>query len=332
MWKAPGYFVKHDISALGYIIPLGHGGDQCPAPSAPTFLIIADTNGIHATRVKHCNCEVGQHLDKWTRLFMNDFFPSTVADPQSVFTFQLLRQYSILTLQAKVTAYDYMKTLRRLTDNVFTGNVPASDALNPISSYSTFLQDLYKQFRIVVRVWDLLSVERRSGVHHALAKTTSNDLIVECPACPAAGLNMEPGWEDTPRNLRFVASDWFLLKLDLAPRHLHQTRLTLDGNYQANHFARKNMDPNDVSLWAGRGYLPVAAVYNAHCGLEEACSTEVSCPSNGRTRSLICPARNLYVDISRHSISRTKSNSRIWTSVASLAANAVTSSYEALRT
>jgi len=130
VWQESGYFVKHDISALGYTIPLGHGGDECPSAAGPVFLIIADINGIHATRVKHCNCETGQQLDKWTKLFMSDFFPSTVVDPQSVFTFRLLRQFSILTLQSKITPYDYMKSIRRLTDNVFTGNVPASTSFN----------------------------------------------------------------------------------------------------------------------------------------------------------------------------------------------------------
>ncbi|KAK1221248.1 hypothetical protein PQX77_015947 [Marasmius sp. AFHP31] len=228
VWSDAGYFVKHNISALGYTIPMGHRGDQCPYPTDPLYLIIADTNGVHATRVTYCGCKDGEQFDKWTRLFMHDLFPSTVTNPQSAFTFRLLRHYS---------------SIRRLTDNVFTGNVP----------------DLYKQFMIIVRLWDLLSVERRSGAHHDVLQKP-NDLVVECPACPTVGVNMEPGWTEAPPDLR----------------HLHQTRLTLDGNYQANHFAKKNIDKNDVSLWAGRGYLPVASVYNAHCGLEEASTTEKS--------------------------------------------------------
>ncbi|KAJ8088246.1 hypothetical protein PM082_022318, partial [Marasmius tenuissimus] len=244
VWTKFGHFIKHDISALGYTIPLGHNGERCPSPKESKYLIIADVNGIHATRVSYCGCRLGENLDKWTRLFKSDLFPSTVTDPQSAFTFRLLRHYSLFTLQAKITPYDYIKAIRRLTDNVFTGNVP----------------NLYKQFMIVIRIWDLLSAERRSGTHHNPDRKTANDLIVECPACPTSGVNMEPGWTKSPESLR----------------HLHQTRLTLDGNYQANHFARKNIDKNDVSLWAGRGYLPVASVYNAHCGLEEASSTEKS--------------------------------------------------------
>ncbi|KAK1224325.1 hypothetical protein PQX77_012776 [Marasmius sp. AFHP31] len=246
LWSGSGYFVKHDISALkvGYSIPLGHDGETCPHPTQPQYLIIADTNGVHATRVSYCGCEEGEKYDKWTRLFKHDLFPSTTLDPQSCFTFRMLRHYDIFTLQAKITPYDYMKSVRRLTDNVFTGNVP----------------DLYKQFMIIIRIWDLLSAERRSGRAHELPNPTTQDLIVECPACPTASVNMEPGWTKTPSGLR----------------HLHQTRLTLDGNYHANHYAKKNSDKNDVSLWLGRGYLPVAAVYNAHCGLEEASSTEKS--------------------------------------------------------
>ncbi|KAK1223873.1 hypothetical protein PQX77_013239 [Marasmius sp. AFHP31] len=243
VWSDAGYFVKHDISTLGYTIPIGHRGDRCPYPTDPLYLIIADTNGVHATCVTYCGCKDGEQFDKWTRLFMHDLFPSTVTNPQSAFTFQLLRHYSVLTLQSKITPYNFNKSIQWLTDNVFTGNVP----------------NLYKQFMIIVCLWDLLSVEQRSGAHHDVLQKP-NDLVVECPACPTVGVNMEPGWTEAPPDLR----------------HLHQTRLTLDGNYQANHVAKKNIDKNNVSLWAGRGCLPVASVYNAHCGLKEASTTEKS--------------------------------------------------------
>ncbi|KAK1215224.1 hypothetical protein PQX77_022175 [Marasmius sp. AFHP31] len=245
VWNESGYFVKHDISTLseGRSIPLGHNGETCPRPGKSQLFTIVDVNGVHATRVSFCGCKESEGCDKWTKLLTSDLFPSTVLEPQSAFTFRALHQYNILSLQAKITAYDYMKSVRRMTDNVFTGNVP----------------DLYKQFVIVVRIWGLLMAERRAGKMHGTIEKSAQNLIVECPACPTAGLNMESGWSATPSDLR----------------HLHQTRLTLDGNYQANHFAKKH-DPNDVSLWAGKGYFPVASVYNAHCGSKEASSEEKS--------------------------------------------------------
>ncbi|KAK1224256.1 hypothetical protein PQX77_012834, partial [Marasmius sp. AFHP31] len=91
---------------------------------------------------------------------------------------------------------------------------------------------------------------KRFGHLHGIDKVQigrrAGNLVVYCPACPDP-TNMEPGWEKTPQNLR----------------HLHQIHLTLDGNFQANHFA-KNSDPNNVSLWGGRAYFPVDSVYKSH--------------------------------------------------------------------
>ncbi|KAL0060345.1 hypothetical protein AAF712_012850 [Marasmius tenuissimus] len=195
-------------------------------------MILVDTNGIHASLVTFCKC--GTFFDKWRSLFELDFFPATVKDPQLVFTFRLLRDYQLKLLQSGITPFAYMKALHRQTENVFTGNVP----------------DPYKQFMFITRIWPYFEAEKRFGHLHGIDKVQTGrrpgNLIVYCPVCPDP-TNMEPGWEKTPQNLR----------------HLHQTHLTLDGNFQANHFA-KNSDPNDVSLWGGRAYFPVDAVYKTH--------------------------------------------------------------------
>ncbi|KAL0071315.1 hypothetical protein AAF712_001171 [Marasmius tenuissimus] len=271
VWCEDGFFVKYDISALelptvsspslnhdGNVcpktkapsIPLGHDGNVCPKAKASHSLIVTDFNGVHSTRVIYCDCKQGGHRDKWTQLYMNDLLPSTVLKPQSCFTFRLMHQFHLLRVQTTVNPFDYIKTLRRMSNNVFTGDVP----------------DLYKQFMNATRVWDFLQDERRAGVHHELWKylklsqRPANDLIVECPSCPHPRVNTEEGWEKTPPDLM----------------HLHMTRLTLDGNYHANHYAKKNLDPNDVSIYSGRSYFPIASVYNEHCGFKEPTSTEKS--------------------------------------------------------
>lgn len=121
-----GYFLRHDISTVladGYAIALGHDGEVCPNASSPLLMNIGSQNGIHATLVKFCGCS--EH-DKWRQCFDADLFPASVKDPQTCFTFGLLRHWQLETLQSKITAYDYIRALRRLTDNVFTGNVPVS--------------------------------------------------------------------------------------------------------------------------------------------------------------------------------------------------------------
>jgi len=84
-------------------------------------MTVVDLNGVHATKITTCQC--GDN-GRWRQLFDADLFPATVAEPQTAFTFRLLRDWQIMTLQSKITAYHYIRALRRLTDNVFTGNVP----------------------------------------------------------------------------------------------------------------------------------------------------------------------------------------------------------------
>ncbi|KAL0059360.1 hypothetical protein AAF712_013871 [Marasmius tenuissimus] len=271
VWVPGGFFVKHDISALGHSIPLGHEGGQCPKPKPDRSLIIAHMNGVHSTKVSFCGCEKAALRDKWTQLFDHGFLPSTVLDPHSCFTFSLMRQYTMLHWQCHVTPFNYIKAIRRLTNNVGTADVP----------------DLFKQFTLAERIWDFVQVEGRAGVHHKLSQflpePPANDLIVECPSCPHPGVNMEPGWEKTPEALG----------------HLHMTRLTLDGNYHANHYAKgKNADQNDISLWAGRGYFPIESVYNQHCGLKEATSAEKSVCGHLNTISKQNKAKFKNMDIS----------------------------------
>lgn len=120
-----GYFVRQDISTVlpdsDYGIPLGHDGERCPTPSKAILMTVVDLNGVHATKVTTCRC--GDN-SRWRQLFDAALFPATVAEPQTAFTFRLLRHWQIMTLQSKITAYHYIRALRRLTDNVFTGNVP----------------------------------------------------------------------------------------------------------------------------------------------------------------------------------------------------------------
>ncbi|KAJ3738532.1 hypothetical protein EV360DRAFT_58115 [Lentinula raphanica] len=224
-----GYFSRQDISTVpvqGHTIPLGHGGIPCPKASEPMLMTLVDVNGIHATRVSFCQCT--DH-SKWRQLFDANFFSATVDQPQTAFTFELLRHWTILNLQSKITAHHYVAALHRQTDNVFTGNIP----------------DISNQFRFVARIWPLFLAEKRSGYFHGNEMTGSfplrpvNDLRNSCVVCPEDGVNMEPGWECTPAHLR----------------HLHSRRWCIDGNNKTGNYA-KNNDLNDTSLFSGRAYMP----------------------------------------------------------------------------
>ncbi|KAJ3978230.1 hypothetical protein F5890DRAFT_1422765, partial [Lentinula detonsa] len=159
--------------------------------------------------------------------FDANLFLATCTDPQSTFSFDVLNDWHISTLQGKTSAYDFVRKLRRLSDNVFTGNVPVSfpvlsDVLDPI-----------KQFMFVARIWTLLKAEKRSGKAYLggmniLNPSRPKDTVqVLCPICPEAGVNVPPQWLQQPPALRFV---------------------------NLINYGKKN-DSNDVSLFAGRAYM-----------------------------------------------------------------------------
>ncbi|KAJ7742535.1 hypothetical protein B0H16DRAFT_1314086 [Mycena metata] len=247
--NAQGFFIRHDISKLSpirhgseaehlskanHIIQLGHNGKECPSPCGETLFTIVDDNGIHSTRLAFCGCHE-LPPNKVDQLMRSQLFPATTRQPETAFTFNMLKRFQLHNLESKKAAYDYLGAIRRLTDNSFT-----ADVVNP---YAAFLR--------VVRVFNYLTSKKRAGQFHSidliLAHRPPGNLIVWCPACPEPGFNSDPNCPETPHSLR----------------HLNQSQRTLDGNFQCNQF-NKNTDPDDVSLCAGKGYFPLDSEYKKY--------------------------------------------------------------------
>ncbi|KAI0028126.1 hypothetical protein K488DRAFT_59456, partial [Vararia minispora EC-137] len=127
-----GVFRRSDISFVSargddgkreaYTFQLGHGGERCPYPSKPIQFTLVDINGVHGTPVRFCGCY--KHLEKYQQLLDARLFPATLRAPQTAFTFRLLKTFHLIHLEGKASALDLMGALRRLTDNVFTDDVP----------------------------------------------------------------------------------------------------------------------------------------------------------------------------------------------------------------
>ena len=60
------------------------------------------------------------------QLLSYGLFPGTWAQPRAAFTINGLRDYHLLSLQAQISAHDYIKYLQRTTDNVAPDTVPVS--------------------------------------------------------------------------------------------------------------------------------------------------------------------------------------------------------------
>jgi len=130
VWQEEGgYFSRRDISALPidvqYAIPLGHGGGRCPTPEGYkenhiNFRII-DHNGVHETRIHYCICHGDPN--RVQQLLQFGLFPATLTMPKIAFTLTVVHQFHIHHLESKQSTYDYIGSLRRLTDNIFASEV-----------------------------------------------------------------------------------------------------------------------------------------------------------------------------------------------------------------
>lgn len=105
-----------------------------------------------------------------------------------------------------------------------------------------------------------------------------DNLVVYCLACPEAEVNMEPNWEKTPSELRYAQANLpFEVKL-IHPRHTITIFDTVDGNSKTGNYA-KNNDPKDVSLFAGRAYMPGQKRHEHYMKTVPQIQKEVSPPS-----------------------------------------------------
>jgi hypothetical protein len=125
-----GYFRKRDYASVltgtNHFIQLGHGGNpsKCKGGATPILFTIVHTNGIHGTRVRFCTCP--GVAGKVEQLLKARLFPATTTDPKTAFSFDVLHAFQLHNMQTKCSSFDYILTLRRLTDDTFTTSVPVS--------------------------------------------------------------------------------------------------------------------------------------------------------------------------------------------------------------
>ncbi|KAE9406332.1 hypothetical protein BT96DRAFT_811095 [Gymnopus androsaceus JB14] len=151
-------------------------------------------------------------------------FPASVAEPETAFTFTVMREYDLQSLQGKIAAYDYFLSLRRLTDNVHTDQV----------------NDPYQPFMLAARAWRYFKAQIRLGGIFNLNKRylphrPPEAMINYCPICPDPATNMLGDWEKTPLHLR-------------------------DGNFKLSQF-HKNSGADDKSMFRGNSYFPPVQPY-----------------------------------------------------------------------
>ncbi|TRM55184.1 hypothetical protein BD626DRAFT_579197 [Schizophyllum amplum] len=188
-------FRRTSLKTLGHRIQLGHpDGAVCPCPrhGVAEFTIV-HVNGLHTCSVDFCACTNGLCAgDDIDQLLRRGLFPATTRDPQTCFTFELLKHYTALSLQGKTTQYDYYTALEKLTD--VTGTTP--------------VKDRYSAFCRCARVWRFATRAKRSGNCNVIGARVdslpSGSLAVECPACPRPGVNLPANWKEASWDKEFL--------------------------------------------------------------------------------------------------------------------------------
>jgi len=113
------FFEPTTLRDLGLRIQLCHGtSSHCynPQPASGDKFVVIHTNGIHTVSVDFCACETAPAVVE--QLLRSRLFPSKSKSPRSAATFEVLRQFQIISFESKVTAFEFYNALSRLTNNV----------------------------------------------------------------------------------------------------------------------------------------------------------------------------------------------------------------------
>lgn len=110
---------------------IGHAGNSCPAneKGVPAHdLTVIASNGVHKLRIQWCNCSqsVGSGHKHWVQLLRTRLFLASYSSPQTAVTFDCLKTFHALTVQGKLTGFEFYQSVINLTDNTGLDPPPVS--------------------------------------------------------------------------------------------------------------------------------------------------------------------------------------------------------------
>ncbi|KAF8961701.1 hypothetical protein BDZ97DRAFT_1759716 [Flammula alnicola] len=180
------------------------------------FITIVDVSGIHHLPVIGCLCNDADSDMDIAYLKMG-LFPTSFIRIQTVFTFNVLKDYRLSNLECKTSSYQYYQKLRRchFPQALAAGT---NDGAPPTEPTAWWKPD-------------------------GRGQCTSGKLASFCPACPQPGVNLPANWQDDPHRelyTRVFTADGNFKAEHLTPKNeaddVHLTHgegfMTAPGPYQ----------------------------------------------------------------------------------------------------
>ncbi|KAG5223526.1 CxC2 domain-containing protein [Salix suchowensis] len=180
------YFAPSCLKSLGLRIQLGHPhGERCvnPQPAFDDTFTIVDSASVHEVSLDFCGCETAKL--PIIQLLRHCLFPATSVAPRSAATFAALDHFHMLSLEGKLSAFEFWRALARTTDKT---------EINPPP-------DRYEALLRMMREWRHLLLLKRGGRCNDPAGpsgTAPGELALKCPACPHPNINLPMDWETAP--------------------------------------------------------------------------------------------------------------------------------------
>ncbi|KAF8171199.1 hypothetical protein K438DRAFT_1613174, partial [Mycena galopus ATCC 62051] len=236
------FFKTVTLKSMGLRIQLGHGRDgTCPGTLAKRAekendFCMVDSNSIHEVALDFCSCGLAEEHD--IQLLRAHLYPATTTSPATAATFHVLRDFHLLSLEAKSSAHHFYSKLARQTNNNNNGT------FEPRSRYT--------EFRCMARQWRHLQMLKWAGRGHAadgITGTKAGECVLLCPACPQPGKNLpaDGSWKSVPPERCF----------------LYALFLALDANFRMK---RKDIssETDNPSLGDGVAFFAQVDEYMAH--------------------------------------------------------------------
>ena len=103
---------------MGLNVQLGHpGGERCARPQSISKegFIVVHNNSIHIISLTFCRCETAE--THYRQLLRVRWLPATSDRPRTATTFCVLEDFHLLSLESKLSCYDFYNALAQHTDN-----------------------------------------------------------------------------------------------------------------------------------------------------------------------------------------------------------------------